>query len=87
MANDILAHPTAQPKQSAGSQCADAIKELLANGSMLTNDFEERLAGQGHSVSAIKQGRKAARVESLKEHFSGAWKVRLSGAHEEAGQC
>jgi hypothetical protein len=75
-ANDILFHPSAQ-KRTVGSQAAEAIKELLADGSIDSTTLDERLAGQGYSKSAIKEGRKLAKVEAVKEQFSGKWRVRL----------
>jgi hypothetical protein len=79
-ANDILSHPEAKGKKTAGDQCAEDIRDLLTDGAAMgSSELEQRLRAMGHALNAIRQGRKLAKVKAYKEGFGseGPWMVRI----------
>lgn len=85
-ADDILDHPRPQ-RQSAGQQCAEAIRELLADGPMDSHDFGKVLRDRGFGANAQRDGRKTSKVQSRREGYGadGRWVVFLADAEPGAG--
>jgi hypothetical protein len=75
--NDILTHPQGRQKMTAGEQCTEVVKELLAAGSMESERFEERCKEMGFSERSVKEARKKLRVKAEKDSFTGKWIVSL----------
>jgi hypothetical protein len=80
-ADDILAHPVGQKKQTVGQQCGEAIADILADGRVIeSTDLDEQLAERGFSANSIRQGRRLAGVRCSRMGFGANYLVALDEA-------
>jgi hypothetical protein len=81
-ADDILVHTGGHKRKTAGEQCADAIRDYLAAGPKESEDMDSWLRQHGHTINAIKGGRRLAGVKAEKVGFGkdSKWMVELPKA-------
>jgi hypothetical protein len=78
-ADDILAHPGGQSKQTVAERCAEAIRDYLGGGTKEVTALEAALAKNGFAEKAIKAGRRIAgvRVSRVGYGAEGRWMASL----------
>ena len=69
-------------------ECAELIRELLADGAKLAEDMEDELRGNGFRENAIRDGRKKAKVRAFRRGFGedGKWWWELQKGKGDDGQ-
>jgi hypothetical protein len=75
-ADDILVQPGGR-KQSAGEQCAAAIRAYLAAGAKPSADMDAALRAMGYGRPAIRDGRQRAGVRVRPQGFGLPWLAEL----------
>jgi hypothetical protein len=76
-AADILGHADGRKKKSAGEQCAEALRGLLANGMRPVAQLEEEMQVMGFTANAFKTARKLLKTRAFKSAFDGQWMIEL----------
>jgi hypothetical protein len=84
-ADDILEHPGGRKKKSAAQECAEDMRQYLADGPKLTKEVEQYLSQRGHRGHAIKDARKILGVRAKKTRFDGQWELELPEGDAEGG--
>ncbi len=82
-ADDLLGYK--RPGASTAEQCAELLRELLADGEKPATDVEEELKANGFTANAIREARKLVKVRAVKGGFAEGWIWKLPDGNEENG--
>jgi len=79
LADDVLAHSGGRRRKTTGEQCADAIRDYLADGPKESKGMDAWLTQHGYSEYAIKAGRRLAgvKVRLVGYGAAGKWMAEL----------
>lgn len=74
-------------KGTVAEECAELIRELLADGPKLAEDMEDELRANGFKDNAIRDGRKKAKVRAYRRGFGedGKWWWELQKGEGDEG--
>jgi hypothetical protein len=78
-ADDVLAHAGGRKRKTTGEQCADAIRDFLADGPQDSEGMDAWLTQHGYSHWSIKSGRRLAGVKVRHVGFGGKCMAELAG--------
>jgi hypothetical protein len=84
-ADEILGNP--RRNQTVAGECAAMIRDILESGGKPAKDVEEELKANGFTVNAIREGKKEAKVKTVRQGFGddGAWYWQLPASEEGDG--
>jgi hypothetical protein len=83
-ADDVLAHAGGRKRKTAAEQCAEAIRDYLADGPKESEGMNRWLEQHGYTVWAIQAGRRLAGVKAGRVGFGPGSKcmAELSGSED-----
>ncbi len=68
-ADDLVARPEPPRAKSKAEQCADAIRELIGDGAIKSDELDQQLTAAGFSGNAIRDGKRLVKVKATREGF------------------
>ena len=66
-------------------ECAEQLRELLADGPRAVKEIEDELRANGFTTNAIRDARKVLKVRAVKDGFEGGWTWQLPNTDTEGG--
>lgn len=76
-ADDILGHGSSNERQTAITQCVEAIRELLKPGPKLSKELTAELESMGYSERTVERSKRALGVKGRPAGFGVGWQVYL----------